>query len=315
MAIVLFLVGLTILLLSARYFTEGAERLGLSLNLSPFLIGVVIVAVGTSLPELVSAIIATSSGKPEIVVGNVIGANVSNIFLILGITTIFAGKNIYLGEEYLFIDLHFMLGSAALVGLFLWDGAVTWKEGIFLLIGFIVYQAHLIRSDKPENMREVEDGEVAEIRKKGIEIKTLLVIAFSALGVYLGAGFTVDSIVDIAENLNIDETYISLTALSLGTTLPELSVSISAAKQGKPQIALGNILGSCIFNAFVVVGVSSTIAPITIPASLQSMLLAFFLIASAFFYLLAHDKKISRWEGLLFLIFYAVFILKSTHVI
>lgn len=311
----LFILGLGILLASAKYFTSAAERIGVSLKMSPFLVGVIIVAVGTSLPELVSSIIATTSGKPEIVVGNVIGANISNIFLILGITTLFAGRNIYMGEEYLFIDLHFMLGSAILSSIFLWDGVINWVEGIFLLLGFVVYQFHLIRSDKLTDVKGYEKAKDVTEDKKKVNMRDILIVVIASIGVFLGADLTVSAIIDVAHHMAVNETYISLTALSLGTTLPELSVSITAARNGKSQIALGNILGSCIFNAFLVLGVSSTIAPVTIPEDMIKILLAFFLIASTFFYLLTHDKKISRWEGMLFLIFYVVFILKVTRLL
>lgn len=307
---VIFITSLFVLLASAKFFTEAAERIGISLNLSPFTVGVVIVALGTSLPELISAIIASSQGSSQIVAGNILGANISNIFLVLGITTIAAKRSIQLGEEYIFIDLHFMLGSALMISFFLWDGMITSAEGIILILGFAVYQVYLIRSEKPEAMPSLNQDEVITKIKPGFAWKDYTIILLAAVGVYYGASYTVNSIVDAAQHLKVDESFISISALALGTTLPEMIVSITAAKSGNPQIAIGNILGSCIFNSFMVGGIASQIAPVTMGDDLRILATTFLVGAAGFFYLLAQDKKISKWEGMLFVLFYLVFILK-----
>lgn len=285
------------------------------MRMSPLMVGVVIVALGTSLPELVSSIIAASKGNTEIVAGNVLGANISNIFLMLGCVTLVAGTSIFLGEEYIFIDLHFMLGSAVLVSYFMWQGTIGTVEGAILMIGFLIYQIHLFQSEKPKEMPVIsEEAEISEIRKSNARNDVLILIA-SGVGIYFGAEYTVQSIIDIAHHMDIDEGLVSITALSLGTTLPELSVSITATRRGHAEIAIGNILGSCIFNALAVTGTAAVIAPIHITPLLREVALVFFLIASVFFYLLAQDKKISKWEGLLLLLFYVVFSLKIIKVI
>jgi cation:H+ antiporter len=313
--LIIFIISLGVLLLAAKYFTESAERIGHALKMSPLMIGVVIVALGTSMPELVSAILAASKGNTEIIAGNVLGANISNIFLILGLTTLVAKKTIELGEEYIFIDLHFMLGSAFLLVFFMWDGMLVFWEGILLIAGFLIYQLHLFQSDKPKEMPVMTDeAEIKAARKKGIT-KEAIIILISSVAIYFGAEYVIHSIVGLAEILEVDEGIISITALSLGTTLPELFVSITATRAGKPQIAVGNILGSCIFNAFAVSGIGAIIAPITVPESLRTTALVFLIIASLFFYLLSQDKKISKWEGLLFILFYVVFLFKLLNVI
>jgi len=285
------------------------------MRMSPLMVGVVIVALGTSLPELISSIIAASKGNTEIVAGNVLGANISNIFLMLGCVTLVAGTSVFLGEEYIFIDLHFMLGSAVLVSYFMWQGTIGNVEGAILMIGFLIYQIHLFQSEKPKEMPVIsEESEISEIRNSNARNDILILIA-SGVGIYFGAEYTVQSIIDIAHHMDIDEGLVSITALSLGTTLPELSVSITATRRGHAEIAIGNILGSCIFNALAVTGTAAVIAPIQITPLLREVALVFFLIASVFFYLLAQDKKISKWEGLLFLLFYVVFFLKIINVI
>ena len=309
----IFIGSLTLLIFASKYFTEAAERIGLSLKLSPFMVGVVIVAVGTSLPELISGIIASVNGHSEIVIGNVLGANISNIFLILGVTTVVAKRSIQLGKEYIFIDLHFMLGAAAFLILFLLDGVVSLQEGLVLIGGFVVYQFYLMSSEKPEDMPTLNDEKTVS-KLKHLDWKDILIVVASALGIFVGANYTVQSVVDMANAWNVDQGLISLTVLSLGTTLPELAVSVSAARAGNPEIAVGNILGSCIFNSFMVTGVCSAIKPIEMDVSLTQTSMIFLGVAAVFFYLLSQDKKVSRWEGMLFLLFYVVFILKISGI-
>jgi cation:H+ antiporter len=309
----IFVGSLALLIFASKYFTEAAERIGLSLKLSPFMVGVVIVAVGTSLPELISGIIASVDGHSEIVIGNVLGANISNIFLILGVTTIVARKSIQLGKEYIFIDLHFMLGAAAFLILFLLDGSISFVEGLVLIGGFLIYQFYLMSSEKPEEMPTLNDEKTVS-KLKEVSWKDIAIAAVAAFGIFLGAKYTVRSIVDMANAWNVDQGLISLTVLSLGTTLPELAVSISAARSGNPEIAVGNILGSCIFNSFMVTGVASMIHPIEMSLSLTQTSMIFLGVAAVFFYLISQDKKVSRWEGMLFLLFYVVFIVKISGI-
>ncbi|MCB0734064.1 MAG: calcium/sodium antiporter [Flavobacteriales bacterium] len=311
--ILFFVVALTILLIAAKYFTEAAERIGLAMHMSPFMVGVVIVAVGTSLPELIAGIFASTSGKTELVIGNVIGANVSNIFLILGVTSLASRKSIHLGEEYIFIDLHFMLGSSAMLVLFLMDGTITWIEGVLLLVGFVVYQVYLARSEKPEAVHTLTEVDQEEL-KRTFPWKDVAIVILAATGVFFGAKYTVESVISIATSVGVNEAILGLTAMSIGTTLPELTVSIAAARAGKPEIAVGNILGSCIFNAFSVCGVTSLIHPISLPEEIHWLAISFLITASVFFYLLSQDKKVSRFEGMLFLLFYIIFVLKIAHI-
>lgn len=308
-----FIVSLLLLIGAAKFFTEAAERIGLSLKLSPFMVGVVIVAIGTSLPELISGIIASSQGHSEIVIGNVLGANISNIFLILGVATIVSKRSLQLGKEYIFIDLHFMLGSATFLILFLFDGHISRIEGGALIMGFVIYQVYLMKSDKPDEMPTLNDAETVKKMDK-VRWKDIVILVVTAIGIYIGARYVVQSISDIATALEVDKAIISLTVLSLGTTLPELTVTIAAARRGQPEIAVGNILGSCIFNSFMVTGVASLINPISMPFETAQTSVIFLVVAAVFFYLLSQDKKVSKWEGMLFLLFYLVFLLKVSGV-
>jgi len=308
LSVLIFIGSLVILVLSARYFTGAAEKLGVHVGLSPFAIGVFIVGIGTSLPELVSGILASASGNSEIVSGNVLGANTSNIFLIMGVMTLLSGKGIDLGSQYIMVDLHFMIGSAFLLGLIMMDGEIVFAEGIFLLLAYGIYAYFLLKSGKKA---KIELDEKHQPIKAVFPLKELLVAVITGLGIYFGADYTIRSMVDIAGFLGVPPSLISLTVLSLGTTLPELVVGITAIKQGKQEMAVGNISGSCVFNALVISGAVSVFGDIQVPEYLIRFFLPLFAVASVFFYLLTQDKKISKWEGLLLLVFYGFFITRA----
>jgi cation:H+ antiporter len=303
----IFIVSLLVLLVSARFLTGAAEKMGLYFGMSPFVIGVFIVGIGTSLPELVAGVLSGLAGNSEIVSGNVLGANISNIFLILGLIAALSRKGIDLGGGYIMVDLNFLIGSSLLLGLIMMDGEIAFSEGIFLLVTYAIYSRFLLMNGK---QRLVETDGTPPIDTV-FPFKALLILLLSGAGIYFGADHTVLSIIDIARRLAVPPSLISLTLLSMGTTLPELAVSITAIRQGKSVIAVGNILGSCVFNALVIPGAVSGFGAIHVPEYLIGFSLPLFVVASVLFYLLTQDKKISRSEGLLFLVFYAYFISRA----
>jgi len=304
----IFIVSLLILLVSARFFTGAAERLGLHFGLSSFVIGVFIVGIGTSLPELVAGVLAGLAGNSEIVSGNVLGANIADIFLILGLIAVLSRRGLELGGGYIMVDLNFLIGSSLMLGLIMMDGEIAFSEGIFLLATYAIYSHFLLRSGRQPLLET--DGTNPPI-KTVFPVKALLILLASGVGIYFGADHTVESLTEIANHLDVPPSLISLTVLSLGTTLPELAVSITAIRQEKPAIAVGNILGSCVFNALVIPGAVSGFGAVQVPEYLIGFSLPVFVVASVLFYLLTQDKKISRSEGLLFLVFYAFFISKA----
>jgi len=300
----IFIGSLALLLIAARVFTSAAERIGLALGMSPFAVGVVIVGVGTSLPELVSGLISVHQGASEIVSGNVLGANVANLLLILGVSTLFSVvRPVFLGEGYIAIDLHFLVGSAFMLGVVMSDGHVGALEGMFLLLAYAVYLVYLLR--------EGPGGDAAASATAKIAARDLGLIAAAGLGIYFSADWTVTSLQGLAQTLGISNAIIAVTVLALGTTLPELAVSISAARAGKASLAVGNILGSCIFNGLVVTGATSLLGSIAVPVELTTFTLPFFVAVALFFYLLVQDRRISNWEGALFVVVYGLFIAKT----
>ncbi|WP_027881154.1 sodium:calcium antiporter [Meiothermus rufus] len=297
-----FIGSLALLLLSARLFTRAAERVGLALGMSTFMVGVVIVGVGTSLPELISGLFSVSQGVSEIVSGNVLGANAANLLLILGVSAVFSVlRPVYLGESYIAIDLQFLVGSAFVLGVVMYDGVVSRLEGLCLLGVYLVYVLYLLK--------EGSSGE-AKSPRPPLKKLDLLILVLCAVGLYFGAEWTVNSLQGLSAGLGVPPAIVAVTLLALGTTLPELAVSLSAARRGKAALAVGNILGSCIFNALVVVGAGAVYGTVQVPAELTSFALPFVLGATLLFYLLVQDRRISSWEGLLYLGMYGLFVLK-----
>jgi cation:H+ antiporter len=308
--ILVFVASIFTLITAARYFTRSAEIIGLTLGMSSFATGVVIVAIGTSLPELISSVIAAAKGSTEMVAGNVIGSSISNLFLVLGLTTVFAPRPVRLGDQYILIDLHFLVGSAFLLAIVMWDGLLRPMEGAILLAGYCIYVVYLLKEGETEKDLLLQEEVRQSVTRKKISGKDILIIILSSFCIFVGANYTITSLEVIAGALGISKAIISVTLLSLGTTLPEAVVSVAASRQGKADIAIGNILGSCIFNAFSVTGIASLISPIQVPRDLISLSLPVYLVGVVMFYLITQDKRISRWEGMLFLLFYILFVAK-----
>lgn len=308
--LLLFLISLCGLLLSARLFTRGAEKIGRYFRLPPFVIGLFIIGIGTSLPELISAFFSIKKGVPEIIPGNILGANIANILLILGLTAALSPSGINLSKRYIMIDLHYLIGTALLFILAIYDGFLSRGEGLALLSAFIIHSLYVLRSG--EMPREVEEKNT--IPKPFPWIGALIMVVSTA-GIYFAGDFTVASLGRLAGSLQISPALASLTLLSLGTTLPELVVSLLLIRDKKSEEAVGNVLGSCIFNVTIIPGLSTFPGQLQIPAELLSLSPAIFLGASLFLYLLTQDKRISHWEGMLFILFYLVFILKTAAVI
>jgi cation:H+ antiporter len=244
------------------------------------------------------------------VAGNIIGSSISNLFLVLGLTTVFSPRSVRLGDEYIFIDLHFLVGSAFLLVIMMWDGLVRPMEGAILLAGYVIYVIYLLQEGNTEKDLVLQEEIPPSVARKIIKWRDILIILVSSLFIFVGANYTIMSLEKVAGSLGISKAIISVTLLSLGTTLPEAVVSIAASRQGKADIAIGNILGSCIFNAFSVTGIASLLSPIHVTQDLIALSLPVYLVGVVMFYLITQDKRISRWEGMLFLLFYILFMAK-----
>lgn len=298
------------LVLAARIFTAAADRVGLALGMSPFAVGVLIVAAGTSLPELSTSLLAAGGDTSDIVIGNVLGANIANALLALGLVSMAARGPIFLGERYLFIDLHFMIGSAALLGLSILDGELSRTEAAVLLLGYAIYVRFLLTEGSTETSTRVEAEVGAADVTRRVPWAQVALLAGSGLGIYAAANVTIGSLERLALGLGVPAGVVAVTLLSIGTTLPESVTSVIAARTGQPEVAVGNILGSCIFNSFAVAGVAGLRGPVLAPDALLGLPLQTFAIGTLLFYLITNDKRISRWEGALFLLIFGLFVAK-----
>jgi cation:H+ antiporter len=298
-----FFAALAVLIIAARFFTNSAEKIGQWLSLPPFVIGIFIVGIGTSLPELISGIISVRQGASEILPGNIIGANISNLLLVTGFSVALSWKTISLGSTYIYIDLHFLLGSFFIFYMISYDGIINFPEAFIGILVFVVYSVYLIRSGTPTEISALTP-------KKSFPTRAFLILIAAGVGIYYGADYTVQSIQGIARGMGVPESIVALTVLSLGTTLPELAVNITAIRQNKAEMAVGNVLGSCIFNTLMIPAIASLIGAIKVPAVLLSFSLPVMAGTGVLFYLLTQDKRISVWEGLMFVMIYILFIIK-----
>lgn len=309
--VVIFVVALLALVKSADWFTEGAEELGIFLGIPSYVVGLTIVAIGTSLPELVSSIFAVALGSAEIVVGNVVGSNITNIFLILGLAAIL-GRRLLVSHEIVKIDLPMLASSAALLGLTAIDGTVSRIDGLLLFAGALIYGVYGVRMSRPSPVARA-DIEAAVAEDLGPERGRLRpLVLFKLIGgaavLYFAAEYTIKSVIELSTLLDVGTDVIAISAVALGTSLPELAVSVIAARRGKLGIALGNVLGSNIFNAFAVVGIPALIMPLPVTHLVLTIGLPFMGVATVLYFFMAQDREVTRWEGMPLVLFYVLFL-------
>ena len=294
----LFIVSLGVLLKASDWFIDSAEEIGLSLGISPYIIGVTIIAFGTSLPELATSIASVFAGDSEIVIGNVIGSNITNIALVLGLVAIYV-KDIKLEGNIWKLDMPFLWFTAFFLWFVVRDQHVSYFEAGLLLAGLIVFLAVSLNTD---------DGEERE--KSKASAKSYLLLVLGGVFVWLGADFTVVAIQKLSGQFGVAPEIISLSAVALGTSLPEVIVSLNAARKGKTSIAVGNVLGSNIFNTFAVVGVPTFFGNLEIPNGILAFSLPLMIVMTILFGVMCFSKNISRWEGYILVIFYLYFLIE-----
>lgn len=298
--------GLFILVKAADYFNKAAERIGLSFGMSPFVIGILITAIGTSLPELITSVIAVTQEASEIVPGNVAGSNIANIFLVIGVVALVNKKKIELQAQFINVDLQFLIGSAIFATFCMWDGEFTFIEGILSLLAFATFFVYLWK-DTAEN-QSPDNTQKGDTPKSSW--KDYLQFVISGVFIWGAAQMVINSVVFTAEHFEIGSGIVAAGVVALGTSLPELVVSIDAVKKGNTDYAIGNILGSSIFNSLWVLGFASLFGTITVTEDVKIVVLPFMLAATGLFYLLTRDKVVTRWEGLFYLVFYLLFMSK-----
>ena len=294
----LFVGSLVVLLKGSDWFVDSAEEIGLSMGISPFLIGVTIVAFGTSLPELAASIASVLADDSKIVVGNVVGSNITNIALVLGLTALVA-KEIKLEYNIWHIDMPYLWGSAFFLWLALKDLHLSLGEAILFLGGIGIFLAYSFKQS---------DGYGTKTKSSW---KTYAFFVLGGAFVWVGAKYTITAITQLSTMVGIGSEIIALTAVALGTSLPEVIVSINAARKGKTSIAVGNVLGSNIFNTYVVMAIPSFLGTLEIPPQIMDFSMPLMIVMTILFGMVSNNKNITRWEGLLLILFYAFFLVES----
>jgi cation:H+ antiporter len=305
-SIILFVVGLIMLFLGGEGLVRGASRLARVLGISPIVIGLTVVAFGTSAPEFVVGLIAALKGASDVVLGNIIGSNISNIGLILGIGAILSPLIIQI--RIIKVEVPIMIAlSLILYGLAAWSLNLGLLQGVFLFGALIAFTIYSYFGSKKEP-KQVEEEFEEFVGSSNSVWKQVVFIVLGLAALIIGARFVVDSAIFIARVAGISELVISITAVAIGTSLPELSTTIIAAIRKEHDIIVGNIIGSNIFNIGIL-GVISIIHPVTV----DSALLRFEFPVMIFFSILVlplmiTGKKVGRVEGILLLVLYAAFI-------
>ena len=294
-------VGFGMLVKGADWFVEGASGLAEKFGIPQLVIGLTIVAMGTSMPEAAVSIAAALKGSADITIGNVLGSNILNIFLILGLTA-FVTK-VAVGESTIKYEIPFViLVTVVLAILGMTGGEITFAEGISLWIFFLGYLFYLLRMAM-DNKEETEESSEEEASL----LQLLFYIAVGIVLIVWGSNVSVDAASEIARMFGLSERMIGLTIVAFGTSLPELVTSVAAATKGKADIAIGNIVGSNIFNILFVVGTTALVTPVAFASNFIIDSVVSAAAAGLLLLFVAKKKHLDRKDGVMFLICYAIY--------
>ncbi len=313
---ILFVVGIVLLLKGADWLVEGSSSLAKKLRVPTLIIGLTVVAFGTSMPELVVNLIAAIKGEGAIAFGNIIGSNIANLLLILGITAIIT--QVKVNHSTTWREIPFSLLAAVVLFIFATNaipasgrfGAeyISRIEGIVLLGLFGVFLYYVLKKSRQSRANLIDTKiEIERLSKK----KIFFYIAFGMIALYFGGQWTVNGAVALARLMGMSEYFISLTIIAIGTSLPELITSIMAAIKKDVDLAVGNVIGSNIFNILWVLGATSIIRPIAVPglAIIDLYVLLGATCLLFMFMFIGKKHELDRWQGIIFVLLYALYIL------
>ena len=304
-------VSLALLMRGADHFTAAAETVGRAAGLSAFVVGVVIVAFGTSLPELVASVLAVVRDAGEIVMGNVLGSNIANLGLVLGLGAVVAGR-LQIHRQLGNVDLPLLAAATVLAALMAVDGRVVRLEAGLLVAALAVYvRVCLWDSDDGALPVPVPGADGARPGPTRV-VRAGVVLVVSGAVIWLAAEGTVRSVVEIGALFAIPIETIAATAVAIGTSLPEVAVTLLAARRGRSEMAVGNIIGSNVFNLLAVAGVAGLIGPLAVPPALVLLALPTMAGITLVAVLMLATRDIGRGEGAFLLVTYAWFLLAVT---
>ncbi|MDH3277136.1 MAG: calcium/sodium antiporter [Nitrosopumilus sp.] len=290
--------GLTMLYFGAEWLVKGSIAISNKLGVSQLVIGLTVVAFGTSTPELAVSISSAMQGLPDVALGNVVGSNIANIGLILGISAIIS--SIVVSKSAIRKEVPIMIGISFLLLAIILDGKIDFLDGTLLVIGIIVFTWYSYRSSKKDT--DIEEIQSSQVLQKNLFSKSIISIIAGLLLLTVGSFLTVDNAVIIGTNFGISELFMGLTIVAIGTSLPELITSVVAARKGHTDLVVGNIVGSNIFNILAILGISSLISSITVNEQILidvGIMLAFSLVLIP---IMRSGFVISRKEGIFLVI-------------
>ena len=307
-----FIPGLIALIVGAELLVRGASRLALSFGISPLVVGLTVVALGTSSPELAVSVQSAWSGQADIAIGNAVGSNIFNVLFILGVSALITPLLVH--QQLIRQEVPIMIGAALLLWALAADGGISRGDGLLLAALLLAYTTFIIRQSRRETAEtKAEYAEAMPGKDKAWDrhwgVQALLVLSGLALLV-MGSNWLVEAAVALARQLGMSELIVSLTIVAAGTSLPEVATSVLAALRGQRDIAVGNVVGSNIFNILAVLGISASIAPdglAVAPAVLAFDLPVMVALTVACLPIFFTGNLIARWEGALFLAYYIAY--------
>ncbi|UCS92181.1 calcium/sodium antiporter [Echinicola marina] len=316
MVYLLFVIGLALLIKGADFLVDGSSSIAKEFQIPELVIGLTIVSFGTSMPELIVNLLASFSGSSELAVGNVFGSNIANVLLILGVAALIKPlpiqRSIYYTEIPISLAATFMVGFLANANLFLDIPGLSLSraDGGILLFFFGLFMAYIyaVSKSKSGQMDMASSDATMELLPRA---KSVIYIIGGVLALFLGGKWVVDGAVEIATLMGLSETFIGLTVVAVGTSLPELVTSAVAAKKGQADIAVGNVVGSNIFNILWILGLSALIQPLpfTVVSNMDILVVVFSSTLLLLAVIFGRESKVNHWHGLFFLLCYVLYLI------
>ena len=306
--IFLIIVGFAFLIVSADVLVDGSSGIAKKFHIPEIIIGLTIVSIGTSMPELFVSVTSALDGYSDMSIGNIIGSNLSNLLLILGLSAII--KPVVFQKETRLYEIPMCLFFTVIFMIFCnTQGGISRVEAVILLVLFCLFLGYTIYMGKKESKNNLIELEVTE-SKNNSTIKNIILVILGIVGLKIGGDLVVNNAVSVANYFNISEKIISLTILAIGTSLPELVTSVTAAIKGNSDIAIGNIIGSNIFNILLIIGVSAVIKPIAynITYNFDITVLLVSTIILAIFPFIPPKEKMSRANGIIYFLMYIIYL-------
>lgn len=308
--ILLIILGFVLLIKGADFLVDGASSLAKRFNIPDIIIGLTIVSIGTSMPELFVSSTSAMNGSSDMAIGNIIGSNLCNLLMILGISTII--KPVKFQKETRLIEIPLCLIITIIFAIFCnTSGTISRIEALILIFLFVLFIIYTIIMGKKGKEFDAENA-IIEIKEdnKPLSLKnSIILIVLGIVGLKIGGDLTVENATNLARMFNVSEKIIGLTILAIGTSLPELVTSVTAAIKGNSDIAIGNIIGSNIFNILLIIGVSAIISPLTynFTYNIQIAILVLSTIVLSIFPIIPPKNEMSRFNGLIYLIIYIIY--------